>query len=80
MIDGSIQLRSQPVDFRDPCSAMGTEWFYPRFMLSNPPRRIAYLEKLIDIRKQEEERMMGIINSDTSLPKKFVRAVILLNY
>ena len=49
-------------------------------MLSNPPRRIAYLEKLIDIRKQEEERMMGIINSDTSLPKKFVRAVILLNY
>ena len=39
-------------------------------MLSDRARRIAYLEKLIALRKQEEKRLMDIIESDASLAKK----------
>ncbi len=39
-------------------------------MLSNRARRIAYLEKLIQVRRQEKKRLMGIIESVDSMEKK----------
>ena len=39
-------------------------------MLSNRARRIAYLEKLISLRRQEKKRLMGILGKDDSLEKK----------